>query len=81
MLLSSAAKGLWAVDSESDLGPRTSDVPYMSDLRQHALTPLSLIFIPSSQNKDDDLIQFFRVYVGLEENMTHSEAAAYLIRV
>ena len=81
MLLSTAAKGLWAVDSESGLGPRTSDVSYMSDLRQHALTPLSLVFIPSSHNRDDDPIQFCRVYVGLEENMIHSEVAAYLIRI
>ena len=66
---------------QSDSATRTSDVSYMSDLRQHALIPLSLIFIPSSQNRDDDLLQFFRVYVGLEENMTHSEVAAYLIRV
>lgn len=69
------------MDSESDLSLRTSDVSYMSDLRQHALTPLSLVSIPSSQNRDDDLIQFYRVYVGLEENMKHSEVAAYLISV
>ena len=58
MLLSSAAKGLWAVDSKSDLGPRTSDASYMSDFGQHALTPLRLLLVSSSQNKDDDFIHF-----------------------
>ena len=58
MLLSSAAKGLFAVDSKSDLGPRTSDISYMSDFRQHALTPLRLVLVSSSQNRDDDLIHF-----------------------
>lgn len=46
------------MDSESDLGPRTSAVSYMSDFRQHVLTPLRLVVVSSSQSRDDDAIHF-----------------------